>query len=96
MCIVDSVVDNISAFINGYNGFIDRADSYMANHPKSGRLVREMYNIASLHEQELGAVGLHLREDGHIELSKDELAGAVSVGGVESGGNVVAFTTLTF
>ncbi len=81
---VDSVVDNISAFINGYNGFIDRADSYMTNHPKSGRLVREMYNIASLHEQELGAVGLHLKEDGHIELSKDELAGAVSVGGVES------------
>ncbi len=80
---LESVVDNITSFVNGYNGFIDTADSYTANHPKSGRLVREMYNIASLHQQALEDAGLHLREDGHIELDKDKLIGRITENGVE-------------
>ncbi|MCR5277949.1 MAG: flagellar filament capping protein FliD [Lachnospiraceae bacterium] len=80
---LESVVDNISSFIDGYNGFIDTADSYTTNHPKSGRLVREMYAIASLHQEELESAGLHLREDGHIELDKDELVSEIASKGVE-------------
>jgi flagellar hook-associated protein 2 len=69
--------------VDGYNGLIDTADSYMVNHPKSGRLVREMYNLAALHEEDLENVGLHLHDDGHIELDKDKLLSAVAEGGME-------------
>lgn len=80
---LESVVNNISSFIEGYNGFIDTADSYTAHHPKSGRLVREMYSIASIHQQELEDSGLHLREDGHIEFDKDKLVNSIHEKGVE-------------
>ncbi len=80
---LESMAANVSRLVDGYNGFIDTADSYMVNHPKSGRLVREMYNLAALHEEDLENVGLHLHDDGHIELDKDKLLSAVAEGGME-------------
>ena len=74
---IESMASNISRLVAGYNGFIDTADSYMASHPKSGRLVREMYNLALLHGEDLENAGLHLKEDGHIELNRDKLMEAV-------------------
>ena len=74
---LESMASNISRLVDGYNGFIETADSYMANHPKSGRLVREMYGLASLHEEDLESAGLHLKEDGHIELDRSKLMEAV-------------------
>ena len=70
---IESVASNISKFVDGYNGFVDTTDSYTANHPKSGRLVREMYNLASLHEEELSRAGLTLKDDGRIELDRNKL-----------------------
>ena len=74
---IESMASNISKLVDGYNGFINTADSYMENHPKSGRLVREMYGLASLHEEDLAKAGLTLREDGHIELDRGKLMEAV-------------------
>ncbi len=80
---VESMAANISKLIDGYNSFIDTTDSYMEGHPKSGRLVREMYGLASLHREDLESVGLHLRDDGHIELDKGTLMHSVTEGGAE-------------
>ena len=74
---IESMASNISKLVDGYNGFINTADSYMENHPKSGRLVREMYGLASLHEEDLAKAGLTLKEDGHIELDRGKLMEAV-------------------
>ena len=74
---LESMASNISRLVDGYNGFIDTTDSYMENHPKSSCLVREMYGLASLHEEDLENAGLHLKEDGHIELDRGKLMEAV-------------------
>ena len=74
---IESMASNISKLVDGYNGFINTADSYLDNHPKSGRLVREMYGLASLHEEDLAKAGLTLKEDGHIELDRGKLMEAV-------------------
>ena len=44
---VDSLAENITTFVDGYNAFVDRADAYKEMHPKSDRLVREMSAIAA-------------------------------------------------
>ncbi|MBO4824974.1 MAG: hypothetical protein J5487_06235 [Lachnospiraceae bacterium] len=74
---IESMAANISKLVDGYNGFISSTDSYMEHHPKSGRLVREMYGLASLHEEDLNRAGLTLKEDGRIELDRGKLMEAV-------------------
>lgn len=80
---IESMAANITSLIDGYNSFVDNADKYSENHPKSQRLVREMSAIASLHADELSAIGVSLDPDGRIALDSNKLQEAVSQGTVE-------------
>lgn len=71
---VESLADNISYLIEGYNSFINKAAAYLDSQPYSKRLVREMGAISSHYNKELSEVGLNLREDGTIELDKEAMS----------------------
>lgn len=86
---VESMASNIMELIDGYNSFIDNADKYSENHPKSVRLVNEMASLALLHEEGLSKVGLNIEDDGHITLDKNVLAESVASGGIEDNKNAL-------
>lgn len=77
---VESLAANITTLMDGYNSFVDKADAYSKDHPKSDRLVREMGAIASLHSEELGNLGIYVKDDGRISLDKDKLREAAISG----------------
>lgn len=80
---VDSLSENIGSFIDAYNSFVDKADAYKEIHPKSDRLVREMKSLASIHAQELGNLGISIKDDGRITLDKDKLQNAAATGEIK-------------
>ena len=71
---VESLADNISYLIEGYNSFINKAAAYLDSQPYSKKLVREMGAISSNYNKELSEVGLNLKEDGTIELDKEAMS----------------------
>ena len=71
---VESITDNISYLIEGYNSFINKAAQYLDSQPYSSRLVREMGSISSLYGKGLSDIGLSINEDGTLELDKDALS----------------------
>ncbi len=68
---VDSLTENITHLIEGYNSFMNKAAAYLDMQPKSGKLMSEMSNIASLYKNELESIGMNIGEDGRISLDKN-------------------------
>ena len=71
---VESLTDNISNLIEGYNSFMNKAAAYLDSQPYSNKLMREMNSISSVYRDNLSSVGLNFTENGTIELDKDALA----------------------
>ena len=70
---VESLTENVSYLIEGYNSFLNIAAAYLDRQPKSTTLLGEMNNISSLYERELGAIGVSIGDDGRMELDKNLL-----------------------
>ena len=70
---VESLTDNVSYLIEGYNSFINKTAAFLDSQPYSGRLVREMSSISNIYGKELQGLGINLNEDGTISLDKDTL-----------------------
>ena len=70
---VESITENVSHLIEGYNSFLQKASAYLDTQPYSGKLIKEMNNISSLYENDLESVGLVVQEDGQIALDKNLL-----------------------
>lgn len=71
---VESLTDNISYLIEGYNSFINKASAYMDSQPYSSRLIREMNSISNIYRNNLSDIGLNISEDGTIALDKNALS----------------------
>ncbi|MBO4904560.1 MAG: flagellar filament capping protein FliD [Lachnospiraceae bacterium] len=70
---VESVTENITNLVNGYNSFINNVNAYAESQPYSKKLVREMSKIAQLYSTELESIGLSFREDGTINIDNNLL-----------------------
>ncbi|MCM1261255.1 MAG: hypothetical protein NC313_00935 [Butyrivibrio sp.] len=68
---VESLTENISSLINGYNSFLRAAAEYSDTHPKSGRIVHEMGSITRFYAEGLTSAGLNINIDGTLEIDKD-------------------------
>lgn len=68
---VESLTENISTLVRGYNNFIKAANEYTSNHPKSTQLVSEMSRIARYHAGGLTTSGVNLNLDGTLELDEE-------------------------
>ena len=68
---VESLTDNISNLISGYNAFLQNAAKYLESQPQSRALVREMGGLSSGFNNELEALGVNFGQDGQITLDKN-------------------------
>lgn len=68
---VESLTDNISHLISGYNAFLQNASKYLDSQPQSKALVREMTGLSNGFNNDLEALGVNFNEDGQISLDKN-------------------------
>ncbi len=68
---VESLTDNISHLIMGYNSFMQNAARYLDTQPQSRALMREMSGLSSGFNNELESLGVSFGEDGQIKLDKN-------------------------
>ena len=73
---VESLADNVTHLISGYNDFMKAASSYLGSQAKSRQLVQELKGIALVHGSPLESAGFTMAEDGTLELDKDMLRDA--------------------
>lgn len=71
---VESIAENISQMVRGYNHFVESAASFAENYPRSERLVREMNGIAKLYQSSFESFGLNLKDNGSIDIDKRALS----------------------
>lgn len=74
----ESLTDNISSLIDGYNSFLKLADTSNPAVKGNHRLIREMKSISNYYRGNLELTGLHTAEDGTISINKEELSQAVN------------------
>jgi len=70
---VESLTDNISHLIGGYNDFVKAASSYVETQSKSRQLVNEMKGIAGIYSNSLESLGVTLSEDGTLSVDRELL-----------------------
>ncbi len=70
---VDSLTENISELVDGYNNFIQTASGYSDSFPKSNRLINEMKHISHGYISDFEKMGMSFTEDGQLTLDKDQL-----------------------
>ncbi len=68
---VESLTDNISHLIMGYNAFMQNASRYLDSQPHSNALVREMSGLSAGFNNELESLGVNFNDDGQITLDKN-------------------------
>ena len=83
---VESLGENLSTLIRGYNDFVRAAAQYSASHPRSGRLVSEMTGLTRHYAEGLTGAGVNLNLDGTLELDEDRFkSGASETDGLKEG-----------
>ncbi len=70
---VESLTDNITHLIGGYNDFVKAATSYLETQSKSRQLIREMRGIAYKYNTALESMGLNMTEDGTLNVDQELL-----------------------
>lgn len=68
---VESLADNVSHLVGGYNDFVKTASSYVETQSKSKQLVNEMKGIVGIYGSALESMGISLSEDGTMKLNRD-------------------------
>ena len=70
---VESLTDNVSHLIGGYNTFMKAAASYQDTQTRSRQLVRELKGIALSYGSPLQSMGFTMAEDGTLGLDREAL-----------------------
>lgn len=70
---LESLTDNVTHLVGGYNDFMKAASAYFDSQSKSKQLARELKGIALLYGGRLESMGFTMAEDGTLELDKDML-----------------------
>lgn len=75
---IESVTDNITHLVGGYNAFLKAAATYLESQSGSHKLIQEMRGIASAYGQPMASMGLTLQKDGTMEIDDTRLKEAIS------------------
>lgn len=73
---VESLTENISELVDGYNSFIKNTSKYRDDFSGSRRLLNQIHDITARYHSEFDILGLNLSEDGTIEIDRQELTHA--------------------
>lgn len=68
---MESLTENISNLIDGYNSFLESVSNYDVDYHRSRRLLREMNHLSSQYTQFFSELGISRQEDGSLSLDKD-------------------------
>ena len=74
---LDSITENVSNLLSGYNNFIKVASEYREGHPASSRLLGEMDRLVSYYKEDLEPLGLTASQDGKVELNEKNFKSAL-------------------
>lgn len=74
----DSLTDNVTRLVGGYNAFIKAASTYLEYQSKSNNLVKEMKGIVSLYTNSMESMGLNMTADGTLQIQPDLLSETVN------------------
>ena len=77
---LDSITENVSNLLSGYNNFIKVASEYREGHPASSRLLGEMDRLVSYYKEDLESLGLNASQDGKVELNEKNFKSALVAG----------------
>ncbi|MBE5865433.1 MAG: flagellar capping protein [Lachnospiraceae bacterium] len=69
----ESLADNVSRLLGGYNSFMQAASSYLESQSRSSNLVRELRGIASHYSESMESTGLTLTENGTLQINESLL-----------------------
>lgn len=69
----ESLTENITALVKGYNHFIEDTKKYTDNFSGSRRLLSEMRGITGRYRSSFDLIGLKLEDNGTISVDKNEL-----------------------
>jgi flagellar hook-associated protein 2 len=69
----ESVAENVTSLIGGYNEFLRSVNSYLDTQTKSKQLAGELSSIVSLYGDELSKLGIGVSEDGMLEVDEAKL-----------------------
>lgn len=75
---MESLTDNVSSLIGGYNTFISAASSYRQTQSLSGRLVKEMSRIAAHYQTGMADMGIRLQPDSTLAIDEEVLKESAS------------------
>lgn len=78
---IESLTDNITNLVGGYNSFVKAASTYLESQNRSKHLVQEMKGIASLYQQSMESMGLTVQEDGTMKVDSGLLKQTASESG---------------
>lgn len=70
---VESLADNVTHLISGYNEFMKAASSYLDTQSRSRHLVQELKGIALVYGTPLESMGLTMSQDGTLNVDGDML-----------------------
>ena len=70
---VDSITDNISHLVSGYNEFIKAASNYLSTQSRSRQLVGVMNGITRLYSDSFLSMGVSLEDDGTLKVDSASL-----------------------
>lgn len=70
---MESLAENVSHLIGGYNDFLKAASSYLESQARSRHLIKEFSSIAGLYSSSLESTGLTLQDDGMLKVDRNEL-----------------------
>ncbi|MDE5818959.1 MAG: flagellar filament capping protein FliD [Lachnospiraceae bacterium] len=73
----ESLKENITKLIGGYNDFIRATAAYLESQPKSARLMNEMAGITSVYANDLDTLGIYSGENGELSIDDERLSYAV-------------------
>lgn len=73
---IDSLTDNVTNLIGGYNDFVKAVSTYLDSQPRSKQLVREMQGIVSLYNNSFEHMGINFTEEGTLEVNQRTLRNA--------------------
>ena len=70
---MESLTDNVTHLIGGYNDFIKAASAYLDSQSQSRKLVQEFKGIAAVYRPSMESMGMNITEDGTLNVNRDQL-----------------------
>lgn len=74
---IQSFMNNIMTFVDGYNSFLHSVSEYKNTQPKSYELISEVKGITSQYRNNLDSIGLTVQEDGTLKPDENLLFSTV-------------------